>query len=209
MTTMAKTISTDLNAITELSRLDSALAGLIKQIEPIEIPLQENFFVSLASAIVGQQLSNRVAEVLWERLVVLAEDGVTPENLLTLDDEKLRGIGISYAKIRYLKALATAVLDSSLELDRLHLLDDEEVIRQLTKVKGIGPWTAEMFLIFSMGRTDVFSVGDGGLQRAVKWLYQMEQLPGKAELIRISSRWKPYRTTAALYLWRAIDDKMI
>lgn len=206
---MTKTLSTDLNAIEELGRLDPALAGLLQQLEPIEITLQEDFFVSIASAIVGQQLSNRVAEVLWERLTALLEDGVTPSNLQSLDDEQLRGIGISYAKIKYLKALSTAVLDRTLELDRLHTLDDDEIVRQLTRIKGIGPWTAEMFLIFSMGRTDVFSVGDGGLQRAVKWLYQMEQIPGKDELIRISDRWRPYRTTAALYLWRAIDEKMI
>lgn len=112
---MTKTLSTDLNAIAELSRLDPVLAGLLEQLEPIEIPLQEDFFVSLASAIVGQQLSNRVAEVLWERLTALLEDGVTPANLLTLDDEQLRGIGISYAKIKYLKALSTAVLDRTLE----------------------------------------------------------------------------------------------
>ncbi len=206
---MTKTLSTDLNAIEEVGRLDPALAGLLQQLEPIEITLQEDFFVSIASAIVGQQLSNRVAEVLWERLTALLEDGVTPSNLQSLDDEQLRGIGISYAKIKYLKALSTAVLDRTLELDRLHTLDDDEIVRQLTRIKGIGPWTAEMFLIFSMGRTDVFSVGDGGLQRAVKWLYQMEQIPGKDELIRISDRWRPYRTTAALYLWRAIDEKMI
>ena len=206
---MTKTLSTDLNAIEELGRLDPALAGLLQQLEPIEITLQEDFFVSIASAIVGQQLSNRVAEVLWERLTALLEDGVTPSNLQSLDDEQLRGIGISYAKIKYLKALSTAVLDRTLELDRLHTLDDDEIVRQLTRIKGIGPWTAEMFLIFSMGRTDVFSVGDGGLQRAVKWLFQMEQIPGKDELIRISDRWRPYRTTAALYLWRAIDEKMI
>ena len=91
----------------------------------------------------------------------------------------------------------------------LHLFDDEEVKRQLTSVKGVGPWTAEMFLIFSMGRQDVFSVGDGGLQRAVRWLYDLDEVPGKEELLRISSRWKPYRSIAALYLWRAIDEKMI
>jgi len=101
------------------------------------------------------------------------------------------------------------VANGSLELDKLHQFDDDEILRQLTKVKGIGPWTAEMFLIFSMGRSDVFSVGDGGLQRAVKWLYELDEIPAKDELIRISSRWKPYRTIAALYLWRAIDEKMI
>lgn len=165
--------------------------------------------MSIASAIVGQQLSNRVAEVLWSRLVALTEESVGPDMILSLGDEELRQIGISYSKIKYLKALAMAVNNKTLELDQLHLFDNDEIIRQLTMVKGIGPWTAEMFLIFSMGRTDVFSIGDGGLQRAVKWLYQLDEIPGRDEMLRISSQWKPYRTIAALYLWRALDEKII
>jgi len=204
-----KKISPDQNAVAELSLLDPALGKLITQCGPIEIPLQEDYFLSIASAIVGQQLSNRVAEVLWSRLIELSEKPMSPEGILFLEDEALRQIGISYSKIKYLKALATAVTEKTLDLNQLHLFDDEEVIRQLTSVKGIGPWTAEMFLIFSMGRLDVFSVGDGGLQRAVKWLYGLEEVPGKEELLRISSMWKPYRTIAALYLWRALDDKII
>lgn len=206
---MAKKLLAGQDAIAELSRLDPVLAGLLEQIETIEITLQEDLFVSLASAIVGQQLSNRVAEVLWARLVSLAQEPLSPKILLSMDDESLRTIGISYSKIKYLKALSCALVDGSLDLDRLHLLDDDQIIAQLTRVKGIGPWTAEMFLIFSLGRIDVFSAGDGGLQRAVKWLYQMDQTPGIEEMKRISSHWKPYRTIAALYLWRAIDDKMV
>lgn len=206
---MAKKLSVDPDTIAELSRLDPVLAGLLAQLEPIEITLQEDLFVSLASAIVGQQLSNRVADVLWERLVSLAGEPLSAKILLSLDDESLRKIGISYSKIKYLKALSCALVDGSLDLDQLHLMEDDEIIAQLTRVKGIGPWTAEMFLIFSLGRIDVFSAGDGGLQRAVKWLYQLEQAPGIEEMKQISYRWKPYRTIAALYLWRAIDDKMI
>ena len=204
-----KIISASPNDIAELGKLDPALAKLMEQCGHIEIPLQEDYFMSIASAIVGQQLSNRVAEVLWTRLVELANEPISPETILSLEGESLRQIGISYSKITYLKALATAVKDNTLELNSLHLFDDEEVKRQLTSVKGVGPWTAEMFLIFSMGRQDVFSVGDGGLQRAVKWLYNLDEVPSKEELLRISSRWKPYRSIAALYLWRAIDEKMI
>jgi DNA-3-methyladenine glycosylase II len=195
--------------VSALVKLDPALEKLVRLAGTVEVTLQENYFESLASAIVGQQLSNRVAEVLWERLNSLAAGGVSPESILALEDEALRGIGISYAKIKYLKALADAVALGALELDKLETLPDDEVVRKLTAVKGIGPWTAEMFLIFSMGRTDVFSVGDGGLQRAVKWLYQLEEVPKKEELIKISDRWKPYRTLAALYLWRALDEKII
>jgi len=204
-----KKLSIGSDEIAALSMLDPVLDKLLSQLEPVEIALQENLFVSLASAIVGQQLSNRVAEVLWERLESLAGYGVTPECILALDDEALRGIGISYAKIKYLKALASAVTEGDLDLGALESLDDQEIVRRLTGIKGIGPWTAEMFLIFSMGRTDVFSPGDGGLQRAVKWLYQLDQVPSMEEMKQISGRWKPYRTIAALYLWRAIDEKLI
>jgi DNA-3-methyladenine glycosylase II len=204
-----KKITPDLHAIEELGKLDPALGKLMDQCGPIEIPLQKDYFSSIASAIVGQQLSNRVAEVLWTRLTELSGEPISPKIILSLEEEELRRIGISYSKIKYLKALATAVIEKTLELNQLHLFDDDEVVRQLTSVKGIGPWTAEMFLIFSMGRLDVFSVGDGGLQRAVKWLYCMEDVPDKEELLRISNQWKPYRTIAALYLWRAIDDNMV
>ncbi len=204
-----KMISANPSDVEELGKLDPALGNLISQCGSIEIPIQEDFFVSIASAIVGQQLSNRVAEILWIRLNELVGETVSPESILALEEEALRRIGISYSKIKYLKSLSTAVIEKTIELDRLHLLDDEEIVRQLTQVKGIGPWTAEMFLIFSMGRMDVFSVGDGGLQRAVKWLYNLEEIPGKEALLRISDQWKPYRTIAALYLWRAIDDKII
>jgi len=192
----------------QLIKLDPALKKLIPE-SPIEVQLADDYFASIASAIVGQQLSNRVADVLWSRLVTLASNDVSPETILSFSDEKLREIGISYSKIKYLKALASAVDEKMLDLSSLHLFDDEEIIRRLTQVKGVGPWTAEMFLIFSMGRTDVFSIGDGGLQRAVKWLYQLDEIPGKEEMLRISSQWKPYRTVAALYLWRALDEKII
>jgi DNA-3-methyladenine glycosylase II len=204
-----KILVSDPNAVAELSKMDPVLSILMAQCGSIEIPLQEDYFVSLASAIVGQQLSNRVAEVLWERLVALADGVVTPEKLLSFEEDDLRRIGISYAKIKYLKSLAVSVEDGTLRLDELDLLDEDEILRQLTQVKGIGPWTAEMFMIFSLGRVDVFSAGDGGLQRAVKWLYHLDHVPSIEEMKQISRCWVPYRTIAALYLWRAIDDKII
>lgn len=206
---MTKTYTTDTSTLEALVALDSKLGKLFEQYEPIEIVLQEDYFMSIASAIVGQQLSNRVAEVLWERLTMLLDGVVSPMSILSLDDEELRQIGISYAKIKYLKALAMAIIENTLDLEHLDSLSDDEVVRQLTQIVGIGPWTAEMFLIFSMGRPDVFSVGDGGLQRAIKWLYGMEVVPQKEELLQISEKWRPYRTTVALYLWRALDEKVI
>ena len=191
-----------------LKERDTVLGALIDRTGPLSVTLSQDYFSSLASAIVGQQLSNRVAEVLWDRLSGFCDGSVTPEKLAEAETEDLRAIGLSYGKVSYLKALAGHVLDGSLELPRFSGLADEEIIRQLTAVKGIGPWTAEMFLIFSLGREDVYSMGDGGLLRAVQTLYGLEGKGGKgdkAALAEITGRWAPYRTFASLYLWRALD----
>jgi len=193
----------------DLASKDHAMAWLMQQCDPVEVTLHEDYFASLASAIVGQQLSNKVADVLWERLKRLVEGQVSPETILCLDDEKIREIGISYAKIKYLKSLAYAIASGSLSFDDFHLLKDHEVRASLCSVKGIGPWTAEMFLIFSLGRLDIFSMGDAGLQRAVKWLYGLEESPSKKELLEISNNWAPYRTIASLYLWKALDGELM
>jgi len=188
-----------------LKERDAVIGALIDRTGPLAITLSGDYFASLASAIVGQQLSNRVAEVLWDRLSGFCEGSVTPEKLTAAETEDLRALGLSYGKVSYLKALAGHVLEGSLELSRFSSLADEEIIRQLTAVKGIGPWTAEMFLIFSLGREDVYSMGDGGLMRAVQILYGLEGKGDKAAIAEITGRWAPYRTFASLYLWRALD----
>ncbi len=188
-----------------LAEGDPALGALIARIGCVRAPLETDYFASLASAIVGQQLSGRVAGVIWGRLKALSGGRVTPEGILAAAAEDLRGIGLSAGKASYVKALAGAVADGALRLDVLGTLDDEAVIEALTSIKGIGRWTAEMFLIFTLGRPDVFSCGDGGLQRAVQKLHGAE--PTKENLRRVSQRWAPYRTYASLYLWRSLDKK--
>ncbi len=183
---------------------DAVLRPVIERAGEIRRPLNGDCFAALISAIVEQQLSGRVAEVIWGRLKTLTGGSVTPERLLTANDEELRGIGLSGMKVKYVKALAQAVTDGEVRLEALESMGDEEIVQCLTAVKGIGRWTAEMFLMFSLGRPDVFSCGDGGLQRAVQKLYGVE--PKKDELLRISSRWEPYRSYASLYLWRSLKD---
>lgn len=199
----------ELNVTEEIRRAlaaqDPALGAHIERIGPIRMPLEQDCFAALASAIVGQQLSGRVADVIWNRLKTLMGGGATPEGILAADDADLRGIGLSAGKARYVKALAEAVTGGAVQLESLEALDDEAIIETLTAVKGIGRWTAEMFLIFTLGRSDVFSCGDGGLQRAVQKLHNVE--PTKVNLLRVSERWKPYRTYASLYLWRTLDQK--
>ena len=133
--------------------------------------------------------------------------GTRTTPVASTDAEELRGVGLSRAKAAYLRSLAEHVIEGELELDRLNELPDEEVIAQLTAVKGLGPWTAHMFLIFHLRRPDVLPVGDLGVRRAVQLAYGMEDLPPAAELERIAEPWRPYRSLASLYLWRSLDNE--
>lgn len=162
---------------------------------------------ALVRSIVGQQLSTKAARTIYERLCALFGGGPpSPEQLLAADHEALRAAGLSNAKATYLRDLARHVVDGSLELDRLDELSDEEIIAELTAVKGLGRWTAEMFLIFHLGRPDVLPVDDLGIRRAVERAYGLGGLPSADELRAIAEPWRPQRTLACLYLWRSLDN---
>ena len=193
----------------KLSKGDSKLSAVINSIGYIEINLEKDYFLALCRSIVGQQLSNKVADVIWNRVLILLENEVEPEKILATEDEELRSKGVSYSKIKYIKNLSLAVVNKEIHFEKFDDMSDEEIIKELTKVKGIGTWTAEMFLIFSLGREDVFSLGDAGLKSVIKNLYEFENEPTKLELTEISSRWSPYRTYASLYLWEMINRKLI
>ena len=163
---------------------------------------------ALLRSIVGQQLSTKAARTIYGRLADLyGGSAPTPEQLLETDPDELRGVGLSRAKAAYLRSLAEHVLSGELELDRLSELPDSEVSAQLTAVKGIGQWTADMFLIFHLRRPDVLPVGDLGIRRAVQIAYGLEELPGASELTGIAEPWRPYRSLACLYLWRSLDNE--
>ncbi|CAH0255612.1 DNA-3-methyladenine glycosylase [Peribacillus frigoritolerans] len=187
----------------DLSQSDPMLGKFIEIIGPLELKKQNDLYLSLVKSIIGQQLSVKAAATIFSRFVVLTNSLVSPEIVLMLSDEALRGIGISYQKIRYIKDLSQKVLEKEIELETLNALSNDEVISTLTKVKGIGTWTAEMFLIFSLGREDVLSLADVGLQRGVKWLYNADD--GKKALIEKGEHWSPYRSLASLYLWEAVN----
>jgi DNA-3-methyladenine glycosylase II len=196
----------------ELMRADKVLRRLIEERGPIDPATDRRAsrpdpYQALARAIVGQQLSTKAAASIWARLVDQF-DGETPDPkaLLRRKPETLRKAGLSNSKVAFLRDLAERVLDGRLELGRLRDLPDEDVIAELIEVKGIGRWTAEMFLIFHLGRPDVVSVGDLGIRRAVQIAYGMEELPGPQELERIAEEWRPHRTLACLYLWRSLDN---
>lgn len=191
-------------AIDHLRKADPILAALVDRIEPPQIAVEEDRFLSLVSAIVNQQLSGRAAATIEGRLLALFPDGATSAALLSVPAERLREAGLSGAKARYLRDLAEQVTSGALDLEAIGALGDEEVITQLTRVKGIGRWTAEMFLIFSLGRADVLPVGDLGFRAALRRHYGLAELPGSAQCQAIAAPWRPYCSIATLYLWRSL-----
>jgi DNA-3-methyladenine glycosylase II len=162
---------------------------------------------ALVRSIVGQQLSTKAARAIYTRLTDrFGGRTPTPREVLADDPDALRtAAGLSHAKVAYLRSLAEHTLDGSLQLERLDQLPDEAVITELVAVKGLGTWTAHMFLMFHLGRPDVLPVGDLGIRRAVRDVYGLSELPGPAELSAIAEPWRPYRTLACRYLWRSLD----
>ncbi len=172
-----------------------------------ELKKHDFLFDRLIESIISQQLSVRVADVIYDRVLNLIPDKkFTPESILKLNDEILRKAGMSYGKIKYIKDLSSKVELKELDLDNLENLENEEVIEQLTKVKGIGKWTAEMFLMSALGRPDIFSHGDLGLKNAIKKIYNLEKYE-EVEVEKIVIKWSPFRTHAARILWKSLELK--
>jgi DNA-3-methyladenine glycosylase II len=167
----------------------------------------DDHYGALVRSIVSQQLSTKAARAIYGRLTDrFGGRTPTPVEVLEDDPEELRAAaGLSHAKVGFLRSLAERVIDGSLELERLDELPDDQVIAELTAVKGLGVWSAHMFLMFHLGRPDVVAVGDLGIRRAVMIRYGLPALPAPAELEQIAERWRPYRTLACRYLWRSLD----
>lgn len=188
-------------------RKDKILGTILDKYTVSTPKVSTNLFRDLLEAIVSQQLSNKAASTIFSRFLGLfpKEQIPKPEEILKLSEETLRSCGLSHQKASYLKSLAEEIVSNKLVLENLHILPDEEVITALTKVKGIGPWTAEMFLIFSLGRLDTFSLGDLGLRTTVSRLYGVDR-QDKTKIEKISNKWSPYRSLASLYLWKSLDN---
>ena len=193
-------------------RADKVIRRLMEERGPIDPEIDRRGsrpdpWEALARAIVGQQLSTTAARSIWEKLVgQFGGQLPPPEELLRKRKPTLRKAGLSNAKVEFLRDLAQHVKDGRLDLKAIGKLPDEDVIAELIEVKGVGRWTAEMFLIFHLGRPDVVSVGDLGIRRAVQLAYGMEELPGPEELEKLAEEWRPHRTLACLYLWRSLDN---
>lgn len=185
------------------------LGAVIREVGPCALPNLPTVppFMALAEAIASQQLSIKAADTIFRRFCALfPPDHIPhPERLLELDDAMLRGAGFSRAKVQFLRDLAQHIVDRRLLIDQLHALDDEVVLQQLTAVKGIGRWTAEIYLLFRLQRLDVFPADDLGLVRATQQVYRLRQRPTRTKLLKMAERWRPYRSIAAWYLWRSLS----
>jgi DNA-3-methyladenine glycosylase II len=183
---------------------------LVGHYGPCAIRPHQRYFETLVKSIVSQQLSTRAAETIFTRFRQLYPGSRIPkaELLLSSTDEELRGVGLSFQKIGYIRDLAARVAEGRLRLSQLPRLSDDEVIAALTEVKGIGVWTAQMFLIFSLARLDVFPVGDLGVRKAIQQQFELPALPGPAEMEELAAtrRWAPWRSVASWYLWRSLEN---
>ncbi len=191
-----------------LMRRDPVLAPLIKKHGAcgIKTGRESDIFCGLVEAIVSQQLSTRAAATIYGRLrALLPDDGPpTPEALLPLSDEALRGVGLSRQKLGYMRDLSRKMLDGSINTAGLVGMSDDEIVAELTKIKGIGRWTVEMLLIFRLTRPDVFPDGDLGIVKAVQKAYNLRKTPDVKRLHAIAERWRPYRSVASWYLWASL-----
>ncbi len=192
--------------LNHFKKADSTLFDAAKRLEPLELTKSNDYFYDLCRKIIGQQLSVKVASVINARFLDLfSGKKITPDSVLKIPDKKLREIGTSWTKASYIKDLASKAKDGSLNLKVVDSLDNAGVIEVLTQVKGIGPWSAEMFLMFSLAREDIFSHGDLGLRRAIEKLYTLDN-PPMEQVEEISGVWAPYRTYACMVLWRSLDN---
>lgn len=187
-------------------KVDSLLHRAALEHDIADIEPSDDLFRDIVWTIIGQQLSSRAVNAIFERFQKLfSYGGITPRAILKLRNEKMRACGLSRAKVRAIKNFAEKVQRGQLDMKTIPHMSDEIVIAELTKVKGIGPWTAEMVLMFSLGRTDIFSKGDLGLRKGIVHLYGLKKFPSEKKLAAITKKWSPYRTYAARVLWKVAD----
>ncbi len=193
-------------ACRSLRRRDPIMRKAINLVGPCTITIDHSGFRMLVRSIVGQQLSTSAAATIWRRFLVLnGGRRVSPMKMLVFSTAQLRGVGLSKAKCRAVLSIAKSIVNSEVRLNELKSLSDEEVTDELIKLRGVGPWTAQMYLMFSLGRSDVFPTGDLGIVNAVTALYEFNDLASETEMLEIAQSWRPYRTIASWYLWQALD----
>ena len=194
-------------ALRHLSHADKRMEKLIDKFGPPNFNLMNNYYESLVRSIVYQQLSGKAASIIYERFLDLFVFDIypKPKDVLEVSIETLRSSGLSYQKVNYIRDLSEKWQDGTMNLTDIDSMTDEEISSELIKVKGIGQWTADMFLMFTLGRPDVFPFGDLGIQKGVMIITNMNRLPTQKEMERQTKKWQPYRTVAAWYLWKLVD----
>lgn len=185
-----------------LAGTDDKLAKLITCIGDTDLEIEKDGFRCIVKYIVGQQISERARETIWQRLCNQCED-LTPIGISNLHDEDLRNIGMSGRKVEYIRNLARCLSEKEIEFGKLQDCSNNEIIDRLTSVRGIGPWTAEMYIIFSLGRVNVLSKSDGTIRRSIQWMYKLEDLPSANELTDYFNKWKGYETIVSAYFWKS------
>jgi len=191
---------------TKFLKKDPKLAKIIKQVGNYNVKITKNRYQSLVEAIIAQQLSGSAAESILKKFKKLFKSKFPkPVEVIKTPDSKIRSIGLSKMKIMYIKDLSKKIQSKQLNMRIISTKSDEYIVEHLTDVKGIGRWTAEMFLIFSLGRLDVLPVGDLGLKKGIQLMYSLKELPNEKEIEQMAKSWKPYRTVATWYLWKSLQ----
>jgi DNA-3-methyladenine glycosylase II len=194
-------------AVNHLKKSDPILAAIIERVGACRMEFGPPEFYSLAEAIVYQQLNGKAAATIFKRFAALAGEPLSPEGILKLTDTQLRSVGLSKQKSSYLRDMAARASRGELDFSRLPKMTDDEVIKHLTQVKGVGVWTAHMFLMFTLKRPNVLPTGDYGIQMAIKKHYKKRKMPKPEVMAKIAKSWEPYRSVACWYLWRSLDLK--
>ena len=195
-------------AINHLKKADPVMAAIIDRAGPYKMQYREPVFQTLVRSIVYQQLSGKAALTIFNRLAAAAKvDPITPEAILKLRPQKMRALGLSKQKLVYIRELARLTRDGDIRFERLPEMEDAAIIEALTRVKGVGVWTVQMFLMFALQRPNVLPVGDLGVRAAMKKAYGLSELPKPQEMERIAAAWHPYRSIASWYLWRSLENQ--
>ena len=198
----------DIEAGLDILNRDEKMRVLISKFGRPNFNLRQDYFQSLLRSIVFQQLSGKSAKAIYERFVNLIPEtsNLSPKEVLKLEKDEMRKTGLSFQKIDYIRNLANYFEDNSFQKKDVERMTDEEISNELTQIKGIGQWTVDMFLMFTMFRTDVLPVADLGIKKGFKELFNLKELPSEKVMIKKSKKWQPYRTIACCYLWKLVDD---
>ena len=199
--------SSNIDAVQYLCKVDSNLEKIIKIVGKYSINIRNDPFQSLVESIIYQQLAGKAANAIYNRFINYYNNKqITPTLILNSPNDNLKKVGLSNRKINYLKDLALHVYDGRINLEELPKMNDEEIINKLVNVKGIGRWTSEMFLIFSLGRQDILPVTDLGVRKAIQKVYSLSELPKPNIMMEIAKPWRPYRSIATWYLWKSLSN---